>query len=65
MMGLLPRVDTELCGLLPEQVVVNYVAMTPEGRIFDNSLAKNAPYFIRVGTGQVTITQQHQSCATS
>jgi len=35
------------------QVVVNYVAMTPEGRIFDNSLAKNAPYYIRVGTGQV------------
>ena len=35
------------------QVVVNYVAMTPEGRIFDNSLAKNSPYFIRVGTGQV------------
>ena len=34
--------------------MVNYVAMTPEGRIFDNSLAKNAPYFIRVGTGQVT-----------
>ena len=33
------------------QVVVNYVAMTPEGRIFDNSLAKNAPYYIRVGTG--------------
>ena len=29
--------------------------MTPEGRIFDNSLAKNAPYFIRVGTGQVNI----------
>ena len=34
------------------QVVVNYVAMTPEGRIFDNSLAKNAPYYIRVGTAQ-------------
>ena len=34
---------------------MNYVAMTPEGRIFDNSLAKNSPYFIRVGTGQVML----------
>ena len=31
------------------------MAMTPEGRIFDNSLAKNSPYFIRVGTGQVNL----------
>jgi peptidylprolyl isomerase len=37
---------------LLRQVVVNYVAMTPEGRIFENSLEKT-PYDIRVGSGQV------------
>lgn len=35
------------------QVVVNYVAKTPNGKVFDNSLAKNAPYYIRVGSGAV------------
>lgn len=35
------------------QVVVNYVAMTPEGRIFDSSLEKGHPYDIRIGAGQV------------
>eukprot|EP00877_Chromochloris_zofingiensis_P001012 jgi/Chrzof1/10911/Cz05g16240.t1 len=35
------------------QIVVNYVAMTPAGRVFDSSLEKGAPYDIRVGTGQV------------
>lgn len=35
------------------QVVVNYVAMTPEGRVFDSSLQRGAPYDIRVGAGQV------------
>jgi FKBP-type peptidyl-prolyl cis-trans isomerase len=34
-------------------VVVNYVAKTPNGKVFDNSLAKNAPYYIRVGSGAV------------
>lgn len=34
------------------QVVVNYVAMTPQGRIFENSLEKQ-PFDIRVGSGQV------------
>jgi hypothetical protein len=34
------------------QVVVNYVAMTPEGRVFENSLEKQ-PFDIRVGAGQV------------
>ncbi|KAL4854514.1 Peptidyl-prolyl cis-trans isomerase FKBP16-3 [Chlorella vulgaris] len=43
-------------GLSPPkgyQVTVDYVAMTPEGRIFDSSLAKGYPYQIRVGAGQV------------
>jgi peptidylprolyl isomerase len=34
------------------QVVVNYVAMTPAGRVFENSLEKQ-PFDIRVGAGQV------------
>lgn len=34
------------------QVVVNYVAMTPQGRVFENSLEKQ-PFDIRVGAGQV------------
>lgn len=35
------------------QVVVNYIAMTPEGRVFDSSLERGAPYDLRVGAGQV------------
>eukprot|EP00899_Mesostigma_viride_P000565 jgi/Mesvir1/10509/Mv15920-RA.1 len=35
------------------QITVNYVAMTPDGRIFDSSLEKKYPYDIRVGAGQV------------
>ena len=35
------------------QVTLNYVAMTPEGRIFDSSLEKAYAYDIRVGAGQV------------
>ena len=35
------------------QLVVNYIAMTPNGRIFDSSLDRGAPFDIRVGTGQV------------
>lgn len=35
------------------QVVVDYVAKTPNGKVFDNSLAKGAPYYIRVGSGAV------------
>lgn len=34
------------------QVVVNYVAMTKEGRVFENSLEKQ-PFDVRVGAGQV------------
>lgn len=40
-----------LCCMNP-QVVVNYVAMTPQGRVFENSLEKQ-PFDIRVGAGQV------------
>ena len=35
------------------QVVANYVAKTPQGKIFDSSLDKGKPYDIRVGAGQV------------
>jgi hypothetical protein len=40
------------CACARVQVVVNYVAMTPEGRVFENSLEKQ-PFDIRVGAGQV------------
>jgi peptidylprolyl isomerase len=33
-------------------VVVNYVAITEKGRVFENSLDK-APFDLRVGAGQV------------
>lgn len=32
--------------------MVDYVAMTPSGKVFDSSLTRGAPYDIRVGTGQ-------------
>ncbi len=35
------------------QVVVNYIAMTPEGRVFDSSLDRGTPYDIRIGAGSV------------
>lgn len=35
------------------QVTLNYVAMTPQGKIFDSSVERKAPYDIRVGAGQV------------
>ncbi len=34
------------------QVVVDYVAMTPGGKVFDSSLTRGAPYDVRVGAGQ-------------
>jgi len=34
------------------QILVNYVAMNPQGRVFENSLEKG-PFDIRVGAGQV------------
>lgn len=40
---------------LPLQVVANYVAMVPNGKIFDNSLEKGRPYDVRVGAGQVSV----------
>ena len=36
------------------QVVANYVAMVPNGKVFDSSLEKGRPYDIRIGTGQVS-----------
>ncbi|KAG0496577.1 hypothetical protein HPP92_001103 [Vanilla planifolia] len=35
------------------QVAANYVAMLPDGQIFDSSLEKGQPYIFRVGTDQV------------
>lgn len=35
------------------QVVANYVAMTPNGKVFDSSLNRGAPYDFRIGAGQV------------
>ncbi|PKA55784.1 Peptidyl-prolyl cis-trans isomerase FKBP16-3, chloroplastic [Apostasia shenzhenica] len=35
------------------QVAANYVAMIPNGQIFDSSLVKGQPYIFRVGSGQV------------
>ncbi|PKI37588.1 hypothetical protein CRG98_042012 [Punica granatum] len=35
------------------QVAANYVAMIPNGQIFDSSLEKGQPYIFRVGSGQV------------
>ena len=37
-----------------EQVVVDYVAMTQEGRAFDNSLEKGKPYDIRIASAEET-----------
>lgn len=37
----------------PAQVVCNYVAMTPQGKVFDSSLDRGTPYNFRVGTGDV------------
>ncbi|KAG2580417.1 hypothetical protein PVAP13_6NG338500 [Panicum virgatum] len=34
-------------------VAANYVAMVPNGQIFDSSLEKGQPYIFRVGSGQV------------
>ncbi|XP_031374061.1 peptidyl-prolyl cis-trans isomerase FKBP16-3, chloroplastic-like [Punica granatum] len=34
-------------------VAANYVAMIPNGQIFDSSLGKGQPYIFRVGSGQV------------
>ena len=38
------------CSLL--QILVNYVAMNPQGRVFENSLEKG-PFDIRYGSGRV------------
>lgn len=46
----LPPSHTHTLVLSP---AVDYVAMTPNGRVFDSSLEKGYPYQIRVGAGQV------------
>lgn len=49
----------ESCSCFPTvQIVVNYVAKTPNGKVFDNSLAKGAPYYVRVGSGAVIPVRQ-------
>lgn len=40
-----------LCKSL--QVTVDYVALTPQGKVFDSSLEKGRPYDVRIGSGQV------------
>ena len=40
------------------QVTAHYVAMTPNGRVFDSSLDRGFPYDIRIGSGQVTAMQR-------
>jgi peptidylprolyl isomerase len=35
------------------QVVCDYIAMTPNGKVFANSLESGKPYDVRVGAGQV------------
>lgn len=35
------------------QVTVNYIAMFPDGRVFDNSLLRPEPYDVRIGTGML------------
>lgn len=47
------------------QVVVNYVAMTPEGRVFDSSLDKKQLYEFRFGTGSVIPGRGKQSASSA
>ncbi|KIZ03762.1 hypothetical protein MNEG_4197 [Monoraphidium neglectum] len=35
------------------QAVVHYVAQLPNGRVFENSLERGAPFDVRIGTGMV------------
>lgn len=35
------------------QVTVDYVALTPQGKVFDSSLEKGRPYDVRIGSGQI------------
>ena len=52
-------------AVLWSQVVANYVAMVPNGKIFDNSLEKGRPYDVRVGAGQVCHAFTHTVCVSS
>ena len=53
---LMAQQHVTLC--LHKQVTCDYVAMTPNGRVFDSSLDRGFPYDIRVGAGQV-----HAACS--
>ena len=47
------NISTQTLLCLHKQVTCNYVAMVPNGRVFDSSLDRGFPYDIRVGAGQV------------
>ena len=47
-----PLPAAALLILGPVQVTAHYVAMTPNGRVFDSSLDRGFPYDIRIGSGQ-------------
>lgn len=52
--GIPPRIAPRMIWIwCPLQVTCDYVAMTPNGRVFDSSLDRGFPYDIRVGAGQV------------
>jgi FKBP-type peptidyl-prolyl cis-trans isomerase len=36
-----------------DTLTVNYVGMLPDGKVFDSSIDRNAPYTFLIGTGQV------------
>ena len=55
--GKIDRIEERTAANLALQVVADYVAMTPEGRVFDSSLDKGRPYDFRVGAGQVSRSQ--------
>lgn len=48
------KVGTGPSPITGYQIVVNYVAQTPKGFVFENSLEKS-PFDIRVGAGQVRL----------
>lgn len=48
------------CLFLNFQVVCHYVAMTPQGRVFDSSLDRGKPYDFRYGVGVVLPGWNHK-----
>ena len=45
--------DTTFTATSNSMPFYTYVAMTPNGRVFDSSLYRGAPYDFRIGAGQV------------